>query len=279
MKNKVLVITVAVLIVVALISLIYIVFNGNRNNDVTNDVADNETINNDVEDDEDTEDDGENIAVDSRIGINILKNLDFVITPYSNLYFDELDSYGISDKAKIIAGYMKITSKEEYSDMIKDGEDYTYFSKEDLESVVESTFSDSKNMSHMSAIEKDSYIAQEGKYIVISRGFSNLNYALEIPYKIIEYEDKVEVYSYRIYIKSENSVSEEEVVKNVDRAMQDEALRIENQEFRVDENSQKKILKENITSGKIDESKLTSVIYELKKNEDSYLISDYRKGK
>ncbi|MDO4282583.1 MAG: hypothetical protein Q4D02_03020 [Clostridia bacterium] len=282
MKNKAIIVTVTILVVIAIISLIYILLNGGNEDNVD---VDNHIVENVVEGNESQEENvsGEKVKVDSRRGIEILKNLDFVSKMYSNTYYDELDSYGISNNAKIIAAFIKITSQEEYTSLLQQGEIGTYFSKYDLENVIRKTFADSEGIIHTPVLGNGSYDAEEGIYITSSRGFTNFDYAIEVPYKITEYDDRVEVTSYRIYVNTNvNSDNELEMkvtdILYYDRAMLEKAIAFENGELSNNEYNQVQFIRGKIDSQELDSSKLTSVTYTLKKVEDQLLISDYRKS-
>lgn len=283
MKNKAIIITVVVLVLVAISSLIFIVVNSGEDNNTN--IENNAVVENKVEEEkiEEKKDNGDNVAIDSKRGIEILKNLDFVSKLYSNKYYDELDSYGVSNNAKIIAAFIKIVSEEQYSSYIKQNEEEMYFSKFDLENVVKDTFSDTTQIIHTPVLGADSYVAEEGNYIISSIGFSNLDYAIEIPYKITEYDTYVEVTSYRVYanttVNSDNEL-EMKVTDTLyyDRAMLEEATCFENGELSNNEYNQVSFIREKINSKEIDVTKLVSVKYTLNKVEDKLLISDYKKG-
>lgn len=283
MKNKAIIITVVVLVLVAISSLIFIVVNSGEDNNTN--IENNAVVENKVEEEkiEEKKDNGDNVAIDSKRGIEILKNLDFVSKLYSNKYYDELDSYGVSNNAKIIAAFIKIVSEEQYSSYIKQNEEEMYFSKFDLENVVKDTFSDTTQIIHTPVLGTDSYVAEEGNYIISSIGFSNLDYAIEIPYKITEYDTYVEVTSYRVYanttVNSDNEL-EMKVTDTLyyDRAMLEEATCFENGELSNNEYNQVSFIREKINSKEIDVTKLVSVKYTLNKVEDKLLISDYKKG-
>lgn len=283
MKNKAIIITVVVLVLIAVSSLVFIILNGGEDNNVN--ATNNTVVENKVEEEnlEEKNDNGDNVAIDSRRGIEILKNLDFVSKLYSNTYYDELDSYGVSNNAKIIAAFIKIVSEEQYSSYIKQGEEDMYFSKYDLESVIKDTFSDTNQIIHTPVFGANSYVAEEGNYIISSIGFTSLDYAIEIPYKITEYDTYVEVISYRVYanttVNSDNDL-EMKVTDTLyyDRAMLEEAIHFEDGELSNNEYNQVNFIREKINSKEIDEAKLVSVKYTLNKVEDKLLISDYKKG-
>lgn len=285
MKNKVIIGIISVLGVIALISFGYILLNNkNKNND--NSVTNNTVIENKVQEEikeEEKENKGENVAIDSKRGIEILSNLDFVSKIYSNLYYDEIDSYGISNNAKIIASYIKIITQERYSNLLKQDDIDTYFYKADLENVAKETFADASNIAHAPLFGTESYVKEEGKYVIPSSGYRNVDYSVDIPYKITEYDDRVEVISYRVYASTVITPKDEyDVIVTdeiyYDRAMKLRALVLENAELSNNEGDERNYITDLIEEGKIDKTNLTSVTYTLKKIEDKLLISDYKKG-
>lgn len=283
MKNKVIIVVVVVLCLVAAIALGYILINQTQNpsNQVQNGVSN--TIENEVPSEEETPSNtGENVAINSKRGIEILEPLNFVTTIYSNMYYDEIDSNGFSNKAKVIASFIKLSTQEAYQSLILQGDQGSYFSKNDLEDIAKTTFANTSKLENIPIDGLLSYDASLETYTILARGFSNLDYALEVPYQITEYDDKVEVKSYRIYINSE--VKEEEanfsVIDSIyyDRAMQKQALSFENGELSNNANAVA-FIREKIENKELEEKELTSVQYTLLKSEDGFLLSDYKKGK
>lgn len=281
MKNKAITITVAILVIVAISSLIYILFNRESvQNSVENNVVEENKEENEIEE---KIDNGENVKVDSRRGLQILKNLDFVSKMYSNKYYDELDSYGISNNAKVIASYIKIATLEDYANLLQQEGIDTYFTKSDLENVAKETFLDASEIIHVPVFGADSYVAMEGKYVISSIGFSNLDYAIEVPYKITEYDDRVEVESYRLYANTTVNADEdlEMTVTDTlyyDRAMLEVAYEFENAELTNNEHVQSSFIREKIDANELNKEKLVTVKYVLTKQDDKLLISDYTKG-
>ena len=281
MKNKAITITVAILVIVAISSIIYILFNRESvQNSVENNVVEENKEENEIEE---KVDNGENVKVDSRRGLQILKNLDFVSKMYSNKYYDELDSYGISNNAMVIASYIKIATLEDYANLLHQEGIDTYFTKSDLENVAKETFLDASEIIHVPVFGADSYVAMEGKYVISSIGFSNLDYAIEVPYKITEYDDRVEVESYRLYANTTVNADEdlEMTVTDTlyyDRAMLEVAYEFENAELTNNEHVQSSFIREKIDANELDKEKLVTVKYVLTKQDDKLLISDYTKG-
>ena len=285
MKNKAVIVVVGILVVIACASFIYILINGNHN-EVEKEVQENNTVvenlptENQSQEEKDIQD---NVTIDSKRGIEILQKIRFIPNMYSNLYYDELDSYGISNNAKILAAFIQIANKKEYASMLQEGEEGTYFSAEDLEKVVKNIFLDDSMIAHMPVYGENSYDVVNRRYILPAMGFSNLDYTVELPYKITEFKDHIEVLAYRVYVNSNMEEKEDGTVfvKDsiyYDRAMRNLIIELNNNELSVDENEQKNVISEKLKEINVAENELISVKYTLAKVEDKLLISGYEKG-
>lgn len=283
MKNKkAITIIVTILVLVAIVSLGYILLNSKEENKNINNVIEN-NIENEVIEDVEKIDNGENVTIKSRRGIEVLTNLDFVSNLYSNLYYDELDSYGLSNNAKVIASFIQIVTTQKYQNLIKEEDMQTYISKYDLEYVAKEIFADTNYLVHAPLFGSGSYVEEDGRYYIPSTGYSNLDYTIEVPYKITEFKDKVEVVAYRVYVSTTINTENEENVTITDtmyydRAMLQKAIELKNGELSNNEENKVEYIRELINSKSIDERNLTSVKYTLKKENDKLLISDYTKG-
>ncbi len=283
MKNKTIItVIVTILVLVAVISLGYILLNGKEENKNINNVIEN-NVENEVIEDVEKIDNGENVTIKSRRGIEVLTNLDFVSNLYSNLYYDELDSYGLSNNAKVIASFIQIVTTQKYQNLIKEEDMQTYISKYDLEYVAKEIFADTNYLVHAPLFGSGSYVEEDGRYYIPSTGYSNLDYTIEVPYKITEFDDRVEVVAYRVYVSTTINTENEENITITDtiyydRAMLQKAIELKNGELSNNEENKVDFIRDLISSKSIDESNLTSVKYTLKKENDKLLISDYTKG-
>lgn len=286
MKNKTIItVIITILVIVAIISLGYILLNNNEKNKNVNNVIDENVENEVVEknESEDNKDNGDSVSIKSRRGLEVLSKLDFVSNLYSNLYYDELDSYGLSNNAKVIASFIQIVTTQKYQHLIKEEDMQTYISKYDLEYVAKEIFADTESLVHSPLFGNGSYVEEDGRYYIPSTGYSNLDYTIEIPYKITEFNDKVEVIAYRIYVNTTINTENEENVTITDtmyydRAMLQKAIEFKNGELSNNEENKVEFIRDLISSKSIDEKSLTSVKYTLKKENDKLLISDYTKG-
>ena len=283
MKNKTIItVIVTILVLVAVISLGYILLNGKEENKNINNVIEN-NVENEVIEDVEKIDNGENVTIKSRRGIEVLTNLDFVSNLYSNLYYDELDSYGLSNNAKVIASFIQIVTTQKYQNLIKEEDMQTYISKYDLEYVAKEIFADTNYLVHAPLFGSGSYVEEDGRYYIPSTGYSNLDYTIEVPYKITEFDDRVEVVAYRVYVSTTINTENEENITITDtiyydRAMLQKAIELKNGELSNNEENKVDFIRDLISSKSIDESNLTSVKYTRKKENDKLLISDYTKG-
>lgn len=283
MKNKTIItVIVTILVLVAVISLGYILLNGKEENKNINNVIEN-NVENEVIEDVEKIDNGENVTIKSRRGIEVLTNLDFVSNLYSNLYYDELDSYGLSNNAKVIASFIQIVTTQKYQNLIKEEDMQTYISKYDLEYVAKEIFADTNYLVHAPLFGSGSYVEEDGRYYIPSTGYLNLDYTIEVPYKITEFDDRVEVVAYRVYVSTTINTENEENITITDtiyydRAMLQKAIELKNGELSNNEENKVDFIRDLISSKSIDESNLTSVKYTLKKENDKLLISDYTKG-
>lgn len=285
MKNKAVIVVVGILIVIACASFIYIVINGNSNETESkvqgnNTVVENPPVENQNQEEKNTQD---NVTIDSKRGIEILQKINFIPNMYSNLYYDELDSYGISNNAKVLAAFIQIANKKEYTSMLQEGEEGTYFNAEDLEEVVKNIFSDNSMIAHVPIYGENSYDVANRRYILPAMGFSNLDYTVELPYKITEFKDHVEVLAYRVYVNSSMEEKEDGTVSvkdsiYYDRAMRNLIIELNNNELSVDESEQKNVISKKLKEINVVENELVSVKYTLTKVEDKLLISGYEKG-
>lgn len=285
MKNKAVIVVVGILIVIACISFIYIVINSNHNEvelkaQGNNAVVENPPAENQAQKEKDTQD---NVTMDSKRGIEILQKIEFIPNMYSNLYYDELDSYGISNNAKVLAAFIQIANKKEYASLLQEGEEGTYFSAEDLEEVVKNIFSDDSRIAHVPIYGENSYDVVNRRYILPAMGFSNLDYTVEIPYKITEFKDHIEVLAYRVYVNSSMEEKEDGAISvkdsiYYDRAMRNLIVEFNNNELSVEESIQKNVIQEKLKEINAVENELVSVKYTLAKVEEKLLISGYEKG-
>lgn len=283
MKNKAITIVCVFLIISAIICFGYIFINSKikeekkeEKPEETIDVVNNEVV--------EREERGQNVNVNSRIGQQ-LKELIKYSEIYSNDIIEELDKGGISSKTKLLVGLDKIYRKEEYQSYLGYSDEYnnTYILSTNMNQVISNSFVDS------TLSEKDvdgilNYDNATNVYVVVPRAFQtgSIGYTLEIPYKITEYTDRVELEAYRIYVTKNIEMNQTESIVEIslyyDKAKSIKALTITN-DPEYSENNQVNYVKEKIDSGEIKTDNIESVKYTFNQVDGEYKILSFGKIK
>lgn len=231
----------------------------------------------------DSEEKYENVVLTSKIGTEVLSNF-CISNIYSNVLYDEIDKNGLSEDAKLIYTYVTITSNYYYHNMIQSSEELgEYITKEDFESVYKKLFGSKSVINHKSVITDTLYNEEKGYYEYLTFGYGGIefNFIIEIPYKIKEYDDRVEVLFYRVYAKANSSVNENGEEKQLvylynDSTRTNEVYNSEDNRLQYND-SQQEYITELIENKTIDKSILETVTYTLKEENDAYYISDVKK--
>ena len=283
MKNKAITIVCVFLIISAIICCGYIFINSKikeekkeEKPEETIDVVNNEVV--------EREERGQNVNVNSRIGQQ-LKELIKYSEIYSNDIIEELDKGGISSKTKLLVGLDKIYRKEEYQSYLGYSDEYnnTYILSTNMNQVISNSFVDS------TLSEKDvdgilNYDNATNVYVVVPRAFQtgSIGYTLEIPYKITEYTDRIELEAYRIYVTKNIEMNQTESIVEIslyyDKAKSIKALTITN-DPEYSENNQVNYVKEKIDSGEIKTDNIESVKYTFNQVDGEYKILSFGKIK
>ena len=232
----------------------------------------------------------QNILLNSRIGGQLTD-----LIRYSNLYssklVEELDANGFSNKFKILLAFDKILSREEYKDFIGYSEKFsnTYVLADNMKSTISNLFEDDKYTDEN--IGGVLYYDEETKsYAMITTGVQGFveKFVVEVPFKIFEYSDRIELYTYRVYINQSvktttteettdangNNIIVTDIYYNPERT--DKALSFEGMgEF--NEANQIDFLKKQLDDGKIYEAKLEQIKYTIKQVDGKFKFSDYEK--
>ena len=234
----------------------------------------------------------QNILLNSRVG-GQLTDLIRYSNKYSSRLTEELDENGISNKFKILLSFDKIISREEYKDYIGYSEKYgnTYVLASNMKNAISNLFTEDQYTDEN--INGVLYYDQETKsYAMITTGVQGLveKFVVEVPFKIFEYSDRIELYTYRVYVNQsvkEGSVTEGEEEKSNDVIVTDiyynpertdKALSFEGVgEFY--ESNQIEFLKKQLDDGKIYEAKLEQIKYTIKQDGNSFKFSGYEKIK
>ena len=146
MKKKAIIGVIIVLCVCGLACLGYIITNNIVNNEEPKNEIVNENTNTDNSNENnsntDTKNEYQNIVLNSRVGLRILEKFK-ISNIYSDMLYNEIDSNGLSNKAKLLFTYITIIADtDKYSGLLRVSEDYTgnYITKADFESVAKSLF-------------------------------------------------------------------------------------------------------------------------------------------
>lgn len=109
MKNKVIIGFIVIICIIA-IGCFCLIFNGiKKDNQPNNDVATNvekkttekETTKNNSDVKDEVIEKAENVSLNSKVGVNVLKNFNFSeVNFFSDSLYDEIDANGLSDKGK-----------------------------------------------------------------------------------------------------------------------------------------------------------------------------------
>ena len=257
MNKKAITVVCAIGIILATICVVYIVMNSEK-----------QVLQKNVKEEEDVtqqqevvqrQERSQNILLNSRVG-GQLTNLIRYSNIYSSRLTEELDENGISNKFKILASFDKIVSREEYQDLIGYSETYsnTYVLASNMKKAISNLFTeDIYTDENISGIL---YYDEETKsYAMITTGVQGVveKFVVEVPFKIFEYSDRIELYAYRVYVNQsvqtieDNDTIVTDIYYNVDRT--DKALSFEGiGEFY--ESNQIECLEKQLDEGKIYEA-------------------------
>lgn len=285
--NKKSVTIISVVVILAICVCLGIVLVGGKYSENVNPTE--EEIKNEVKEEKTTSDENKekvtSVALDSKIGTEVTNKI-YVPNIYSNEMYKELDKNGLSNEFRIMYTFGMMTTLQEYSNYLREGEDYigSYITQDDLEKVEKTIFKTDKKLNHKAVFENDTYNAETKNYVIVARGFfgDSLEYVVEIPYEINEYEDRLEVNLYRMYITREYDKEAEQETVQKDKVYYDEAkiklaTTIQDENMSDEIASQKDILKAEIENGKIQKESLDKTTWTFEKVEGKYLISEYRK--
>ena len=282
MNKKAITVVCAIGIILATICVVYIVMNSEK-----------QVLQKNVKEEEDVtqqqevvqrQERSQNILLNSRVG-GQLTNLIRYSNIYSSRLTEELDENGISNKFKILASFDKIVSREEYQDLIGYSETYsnTYVLASNMKKAISNLFTeDIYTDENISGIL---YYDEETKsYAMITTGVQGVveKFVVEVPFKIFEYSDRIELYAYRVYVNQsvqtieDNDTIVTDIYYNVDRT--DKALSFEGiGEFY--ESNQIEFLEKQLDEGKIYEAKLEQIKYIIKQDGSNFKFSGYEKIK
>lgn len=281
-KKKIIIIAIVLLILVVCIATGYIIslkaIAKNENKFVKMyTIEDEKDGTSQVNVNEDNIKDYKNVVLTSKIGNKILSKF-CISNTYSNYLSKKLDSEGLSKDAKMLFTYVTIVSNYEYHNMIKQEEYYYYVLAEDFENVYKTLFGKDENVKHGSFMEQEIYDKEKNIYKYITLGYAGIDYdfTIEVPCKIREYEDRVEVDFYRIYATSKyvlktDSADEQKIVLYSDSKRENEIYSSDDQRLQ-DNDSQIEYINELIENKEIKTDYIEKVTYYLKENNEEYFI-------
>lgn len=283
MKNKAITIVCIILIIAAIVCFGYIFLNSGDDIQTPSQNEEPE-IEQPQEEPEinGREEKGQNIIVTSRIGSQ-LKETIRLSNMHSNTIIAQLDKEGLTDQTKILFGLDKVFRKEEYMSFAEYSDEFsnTYITSENMHTVINNTFIDSE-ITDVSVGETLPYDEATKCYIVPSIGYASgtFEYTVEVPYKITEYSDRIELLAYRVYItKTVEMDIETTTIKNeifYDKEKSLSALVLTDTSLE-NEANQTNYIKTKIDNKDIDSSNLESVQYTFKVEDDVYKISEFKK--
>ncbi len=283
MKNKTITIVCSILAGLALICVLYIVINTIAKNNVEKPNVDDEPEQTETQPTVSREERGQNVNVNSRIGVEMKKQINYSQI-YSDSIVDELDNSKISSKAKLLIGLDKIYRIPEYNAYMQYSEETnsTYILSDDMQKILDETFVNTT----LDVKEVDnilSYDPATNVYVVQARGFAPagvLKYTLEVPYKITQYSDRIELLAYRVYItKNVEMIDIETKVVNTlfaDKDRTKELLSIEGEE-EFNDNVALDYIRNKVDEKIIDSNSLEEVEYIFKQQDGKYLIDSFEK--
>ncbi len=283
MKNKTITIVCSILAGLALICVLYIVINTIAKNNVETPNVDNEPEQTETQPTVSREERGQNVNVNSRIGLEMKKQINYSQI-YSDSIVDELDNSKISSKAKLLIGLDKIYRIPEYNTYMQYSEETnsTYILSDDMQKILDETFANTTlDVKDVGSIL--SYDPATNVYVVQARGFAPagvLKYTLEVPYKITQYSDRIELLAYRVYItKNIEMIDIETKVVNklfADKDRTIELLSIEGEE-EFNDNVALDYIRNKVDEKIIDSNSLEEVEYVFKQQDGKYLIDSFEK--
>lgn len=235
------------------------------------------------------DDKGEIVRLDSKIGYEVLKNFE-VTNLYSIEFYKLLDNERLSDKTKASLAFINIMQGKNYLYMqeFSDTDGSTYISKENMQTVINDIFYDSKDIFAKELIYNFKFDEQLNKYIIPSIGISGDvgKFAIEVPYEITEYSDRVELLMYRYYI-SQDFIESTDDAGNINLEIKNDIYYSDNMAviaYEVKDNNmggelslQKETLRKYIDDEKINKDLSTKVKYTLVKDGSSYKIKSYER--
>jgi hypothetical protein len=282
MKNKVLIIFgIIVFIIVSICIGIVISFKFIEDEIELIDSDNTEQLDNINKENDDTEK-YTNIVLSSKIGNKVLSKF-CISNIYSNIVYDKLDSEGFTQDSKLIYTYATIVSNYDYHNIIRNSDEYgEYITKNDFENVYKSLFGKDSSITNKSIITEDLYNEENEYYNYLTFGYGGVkfDFIVEIPYKIKEYEDRIEATFYRVYATSDSTIKEDgtqnQVVQLFENSTRTTAVYTSEDVKLQSNDSQQEFIKELIENETLNKENLSIITYTLKEENDEYYIQDVK---
>lgn len=291
MKNNKKILIIVVIIILIIMFFLLSIFIGRKvviktdEKDVSKKLDENvlnESKENELKNVENNSVDYTKIVTNSKIGVE-LQELLRIANLYSDRYYKILDTNGkITDEAKRIFTYSRIVTDENYKKYIRYSENYvgSYITKKDFDKVSKEIFGNDTNLDGKDVISENDYDKENDNYIISPMGLcgNDINITLDVPYKMLEYDDIIEVYSYRFYIIQNALTEENKNFETQDMVYSDyerqNLVMIFNDDTLQDEVSQTYNLLEKIEENNINVSNIKKVMYTIKVEGNKRYIKD-----
>ena len=294
MKNKkvVLIVTVIVVIILLLVVSIFIGKLISKSDEadlvqpVENNILDNNNVVTDIQNEgnESSEEEYKEIVTNSKIGVS-LQEIIRISNIYSEEYCKVLDlGQGLTDDAKRIFTYSRFVTDEENKKDIRYSENYvgSYITKKDFDTLAQKIYGKNTNLDGKDIIYEDTYDEENNNYVISPIGIcgNSFYYTLDVPYKMLEYDERIEVYVYRLYI-IQNVQTIPDSLSLVDQVYSDPdrknlVLTIEDSSVLSDESVQTYNILDKINESSVDTNTLKKGVYVIKKENDNRYIDSYK---
>lgn len=223
-----------------------------------------------------------NIILTSRVGMKLKESIK-CSNVFSKSVINELEKNGLSNDAKLLYGLDKIYRKPEYQKYMGYSESYgnTYILVDDMQKVLDENFKDSEVVFH--GIEEIlHYDEATNAFILFPMGYGigTITYIVDVPYKMTQYADRIEVLAHRAYVTQVIQMEDVNTMLDnyiyYDKDQQVLALSTKDTEM-TDESKQVDYLSKKITDKLIDADKMECVMYTFEVEDAQYKMSRFEK--
>lgn len=225
---------------------------------------------------------GQNVNLGSRIAVPV-KALIKYSEIYSNPIINNIDDKGLSDETKTLIALDRIYRTAEFNQYLRYSEDYssTYILPDEMDIVLKSLFKDS-TVNRVGADEILIFDDNTQTYVIVPHGYptGSIEYTYEVPFKITEYADRLELLAYRLYATKTIEMQEIQSSQKVDLFYNKEKTEVAyviNNDSEFTDNNQLDYILDKIEDDSILKSKLTQIKYTFEKVDNEYRISKIEK--